>query len=66
MTPPTWWQQIAADPKHPIWTIAQIGTVTLAAMALGYVNSSHFDTGEITTALGSGAAAWFAARMRGA
>ncbi|MGE0362782.1 MAG: hypothetical protein AB7R67_18865 [Vicinamibacterales bacterium] len=62
MTPPTWWQ----DPKHPIWTIAQVATVTVAALVLSYANATKFDGGEITTALGTGAAAWFAARMRGA
>lgn len=58
----TWWH----DGKHPIWTIAIVGTVTVAALVLGYFNSTNFDVGEITTALGTGAAAWFAARLRGA
>jgi len=53
MTPPPWWH--AKD--HPVWQIAQIGAVVVCAMALGYANANHFDTGEILTALGSAGAA---------
>lgn len=54
MNRPVWWQ----DGAHPVWRLAHIVVVTLAAMALGWMNASSFDTGEMLTALGTGAAAW--------
>lgn len=56
----SWWH----SPTHPAWTIAQVVTVTCAALALGYLNASHFDSGELRTALGTGLAALIATRFR--
>ena len=56
----SWWYA----PNHPVWTIAQVVTVTGAALALGYLNASHFDSGEMTTALGTGLVAWLATRLK--
>lgn len=44
-----WWQ--AQD--HPIWGLARIALLVCAALVLGYANSSHFDSGEVITVLGS-------------
>jgi hypothetical protein len=57
----SWWH----DKAHPVWTLALVATVTSAALVLGYANANHFDTGEVMTALGTGAAAWAASRMKG-
>lgn len=57
----SWWH----ERSHPIWTIAQILTVTVAVLALSYVNASHFDAGEIKTVLGTTFAALLATRLRG-
>jgi len=54
MQRPAWWQ----DGAHPVWRLAHIVVVTAAALVLGYLNASSFDSGEMITALGTGAAAW--------
>lgn len=51
------------DKDHPIWSLLRIPVVALCALVLSYVNSSHFDSGEVLTALGTVGAA--AAILRG-
>jgi len=46
---PKWWQ----GKDHPIWPIFHMAMAGVCALALSFVNSSHFDSGEIMTALGS-------------
>jgi hypothetical protein len=54
-----WWQ----DKDHPVWSLLRLPVLCACALALSWANASHFDGGEVLTALGTVGAA--AALFRG-
>ena len=40
-------------PNHPVWSIMKLAVIFLGVNSLLYMNASHFDSGEVTTAVGT-------------